>query len=119
MLDLGKLTLSIIASLLEMIEVLGVNQSWVKLLNGVFKLTLLLTVKAASLQVVDSHEDTSEIADFRQFLRGYLLSLRLKLVLLVFNGLKALLKLSNVVVKLHYLSLHVLLVVSNCCLKLL
>ena len=97
-----------------MIEILGVHERGIKLLHGILELTLLLSVEAAGLQVVDGHEDTCEVTHLGQFLRGHLLGLRLQLILLVLNSLEALLQLRNVVVKLHYLSLHVLLVGRNC-----
>ena len=97
-----------------MIEILRVHERGIKLLNRIFELTLLLSVEAAGLEVVDGHEYACEVAHLGQFLRGHLLGLRLKLILLVLDSLEALLQLRNVVVKLHYLSLHVLLVGRNC-----
>lgn len=97
-----------------MIEILRVHERGIKLLNRILELTLLLSVEAAGLQVVDGHEYACEVAHLGQFLRGDLLGLRLQLILLVLDSLEALLQLRNVVVKLHYLSLHVLLIGRNC-----
>ena len=115
--NLGKLSLGVVAPLLEQIEVLGVDKCRVELLHGVLESALLLAVKAAIFEVVDGHKDASEVTDLGQFLRRDLLSLTLELVLLVLNSLKALLQLCNVIIQLHNLSLHVLLISGNCLLE--
>lgn len=51
-----------------MIEILRVHESGIKLLHGVLELTLLLSVEAAGLEVVDGHEYACEVAHLGQFL---------------------------------------------------
>jgi hypothetical protein len=116
--DLCELSLSVVASLLEQIEVLGIHECGVELLHGVLERTLFLAVEAPVLQVVNRHQYACQVAHLRQLLGGDLFCLGFQLVFLVLNRLETLLELCDVVIELHDLRFHVFFVVCHRLLKL-
>jgi hypothetical protein len=68
--DLCELSLCIVASLFEKIEILGVYECGVELTHGVLERTLFLAVEAPVLQVVNRHQYAGQVAHLRQLLGG-------------------------------------------------